>query len=231
MVADVQAFWLTNLKRADRFNEWVFSQIQPHLGRNVLEVGCGNGNFTAFLAQHCDRVTGVDLSSQYVAEARSRLANSSHVKLLVADATRLNLNNAFDTIVLLDVLEHIEDDIKTLNQLYDCLEPGGKLLLKVPAHQFLYSPMDKVIGHYRRYNHKTLLKTLRATHFSEPEIWYFNRIGIMGWWLNGKVLKRSLPPSSQVSLFNEIVPLAKFVENLFSFPFGLSLFAIIQKTE
>lgn len=229
MEANAQTFWLENLKLANLYNAWIFSQIFPYLGSEVLEVGCGNGNFTSLLAHNCPRVMAIDLNEEYVRVAKNRLQEQSGVEVLVADATQIQWKSSFDMVVMLDVLEHIEDDVKMLHQLRDCLKPGGKLVVKVPALEWLYSPMDKAIGHYRRYNKTTLSQTFRKANFSNPLIWYFNFVGIIGWWINGKILGCTTPPAEQVGFFNNIVPLLSAVEARIKPPIGLSLFVVATK--
>lgn len=229
MEANAQTFWLENLKTASNYNSWIFSQIQPWLGNDVLEVGCGNGNFSEFLAHHCQRLVAVDLDETYVNLTQQRLRSYDHVEVLQADATKLQGQEHFDTIIMLDVLEHIEDDVATLKQLSHCLKPGGKFVVKVPALSSLYTPMDEVIGHYRRYQKDTLQATFERAGFTKPHLWYFNVGGIPGWWLNGKVLKRTTPASNQIGLFDKVVPLLKTVESIVKPPVGLSLFAIASK--
>ena len=229
MTDNAQTFWLENLKQADRYNNWIFEQIEPHLGKDVLEVGCGNGNFTVYLAQKCDRVTGIDIDPEYVSIAKNRLAGRSNVEIIQKDINKLKTKSSFDTIVMLDVLEHIEHDVLILQKLNALLKPSGKLIIKVPALNSIYGEMDRVIGHHRRYNQKTLTATFKRANMSQPIVWYFNIAGIPGWWLNSKVLKRTTPPSKQVSLFNNIVPVLNAIENSVKPPVGLSLFAVANK--
>lgn len=228
MGANAQTFWLEHLKLASSYNRWIFGQIRPHLGAEVLEVGCGNGNFSVLLAKHCDRLTALDLSRAYVEMTQARLKGCSHVEVLQADATALGQTRRFNSIVMLDVLEHIEDDIATLHKLSQRLKPGGRLIIKVPALPSLYSPMDAAIGHYRRYHKLSLRRAFGQAGIPLSKIWYFNLAGIPGWWLNGKVLKRSTPPAGQVGLFDKVVPALEAFENAVPVPVGLSLFAIGQ---
>jgi ubiquinone/menaquinone biosynthesis C-methylase UbiE len=223
---NAQTFWLENLKLADRYNNWIFEQIKPHLGNAVLEVGCGNGNFTVFLAQQCQQVTGIDLNQEYTDLAKKRLGKQSKVTIIQGDVTKFQTENMFDTIVMLDVLEHIENDVAILQQLNKLLTPGGKLIIKVPALNYIYGEMDRAIGHYRRYNKKTLIDLYKKANLARPLIWYFNLIGIPGWWLNSKILKRTNPPTQQVSLFNKVVPVLSLIESAISLPVGLSLLSI-----
>jgi 2-polyprenyl-3-methyl-5-hydroxy-6-metoxy-1,4-benzoquinol methylase len=225
---NAQTFWLENLKQADKYNNWIVKQIKPYLGNNVLEVGCGNGNFTVFLAQQCDRVTGIDINKEYVEVAKKRLVRQVGVTILQKDVSKLQSKNSFDTIIMLDVLEHIEDDVAILQKLNTLLQDRGKLIIKVPALNFIYGEMDRAIGHYRRYNKNTLVDTFQKANLAQPKVWYFNIAGIPGWWLNS-ILKRTTPPSQQVDLFNKVVPILSTVENIVKPPIGLSLFAVVSK--
>ena len=116
-----------------------------------------------------------------------------------------------------------------LARLRDSLKPGGKIIIKVPALNCLYSPMDRSIGHYRRYNKQTLSNTLSQANFLQPSLWYFNLAGILGWWLNGQILGRTTPASAQVDLFNRLVPVLSTIEAKIKPPLGLSLFAVATK--
>jgi hypothetical protein len=129
---------------------------------------------------------------------------------------------------MLDVLEHIEDDVAILQKLNTLLQDRGKLIIKVPALNFIYGEMDRAIGHYRRYNKNTLVDTFQKANLAQPKVWYFNIAGIPGWWLNS-ILKRTTPPSQQVDLFNKVVPILSTVENIVKPPIGLSLFAVVSK--
>lgn len=226
-----QAFWLDHLQSAGHYNCWIVSQVLPHLGQDVLEVGCGTGNLTELLAQTGANLTGVDVNARFVEQAKTRLQFYPHVNLMVADATQLVWTRSFDTIILLDVLEHIEQDQQLLRHLKQGLKPGGRLIVKVPALNCLYGPLDRAIGHYRRYNKCSLTATLQQAEFPNPTVWYFNAAGIPGWWFNGKVLQRTTPPAEQIGWFDRLVPLLQKLESWGSLPIGLSLFAVVINPE
>jgi len=248
MTQQAQSFWLEHLQFANHYNRWIVAQILPYLGDEILEVGCGNGNFTELLAQTGVYLTAIDVNETYVNAAVNRLQERANVEILVADATQINwaqfpsmrsqnqLEKSFDTIVLLDVLEHVEEDAKLLQHLSQGLRSGGRLILKVPALNWLYSPMDQAIGHYRRYTRKTLSETLKqascsgSADFSELIVWYFNAAGIPGWWLNGRLLQRTTPPSEQIGWFDRVVPILEAIESRIPTPIGLSLFAVAKKS-
>ena len=236
MTNDAQTFWLENLQQADRYNNWIFEQIKPYLGNSVLEVGCGNGNFTVFLAKECSSVMGIDLDSEYVELARTRLqqktlAQKTEINIIQGDVLELDTDQRFDAIALLDVLEHIEDDVAILQKLNRLLKPGGNLIVKVPALNSLYGEMDRAIGHYRRYSNRTIAETFAKANLSVPKTWYFNLAGIPGWWLNSVLLQKTNPPAGQVGLFNRVVPILEKLEKWVTPPVGLSLFAIAQSKE
>lgn len=226
METDAQDFWLERLGAANRFNAWVFSRFRPHLGQNVLEVGCGTGNFTTLIAAEGHAVTGCDLHAPYVEIARGRLAAYPNARVLCADATSADFDGGYDTVVLLDVLEHIEDDIGFLKRLRATLRPGGRIILKVPAYSWLFCGMDTAIGHYRRYDRASLRAALHAGGFKLVDQRYFNALAVLGWFLNGKLLKRTTPPAEQVALFERLVPALKFLDYVFPIPFGISLIAV-----
>ena len=225
--------WLDHLQSATRYNQWIFSRISPHIKGRTLEVGCGNGNFTALIAQRCPQLVAVDLNADYVAQTKARLGHCKHVDVMTADATAMDHSETFDTVILLDVLEHIEDDVDLLRRLRRQLAPGGTLVLKVPAIATLYNSLDAAVGHHRRYSPETLQQAIlsakddqNSTAFTQPTIEYFNAAGILGWWLNGSMLKHTSPPGQQVGWFDRCVPLFQKTEKWLQPPIGLSLFAV-----
>ena len=227
-----QDVWFDQLQSATHYNRWIFSQLQPHVRGRTLEVGCGSGNFTALIAQNCSELLAVDLDEEYARQTRSRLNESqqdySHVTVITADATTMNCAQSFDTIIMLDVLEHIKDDVAVLNKLSQLLAPGGRLLVKVPALESLYNSLDEAVGHHRRYTPDTLRTVLTKAAYAEPMLSYFNLVGILGWWLNG-VNGKVTAPSDQVGWFDRCVPLFQTMESRWGCPVGLSLFAIATR--
>jgi SAM-dependent methyltransferase len=226
MDSAAQDFWLEHLGLASRFNDWVFSCLEPHLGDKVLEVGCGSGNFTVLVAASGRDVTGYDIHAPYVEIARSRLLAYPRARVSCADATQMQVGDQYDTIMLLDVLEHIENDQAFLSHLRGALRPGGRLILKVPAYRWLFCKMDEAVGHYRRYDRTTLSAVLKAAGFDLVEHRPFNAPAIAGWFLNGKILGRTTPPAEQVAAFDRLVPAFRFVEQTGLLPFGVSLISV-----
>ncbi len=130
----------------------------------------------------------------------------------------------------LNVLEHIEDDVATLCMFREMLQPGGSLLLLVPAHQALYGRMDELAGHYRRYSRPHLERRFCEAGLAPQELRYFNPLGGVGWWLNAKLAKpRTLSDDAvnrQIRFFDRYVqPLSRVVDPLTAPFFGQSLWA------
>jgi SAM-dependent methyltransferase len=214
-----------------RYDEWIFDEISPYIGQRVLEVGCGLGN----LIQHLiDRtlIVGIDPDHKSIAHLRQTYAGQKHVQfhsLDVCDSQVLKLSNLnFDTVVSLNVFEHIDNDSLALRHLRNLLDPDGYLVLIVPAHSWLYGTMDRSIGHYRRYDRKMMRQRLNQAGFEPLDQKYLNVPGILGWFLYGRILRRQVPPKEQLRLFNRLVPLFRKVEQHIPMPFGLSLLTVAQ---
>jgi SAM-dependent methyltransferase len=171
-------------------------------------------------------VVALDLNPNYVEIAQRRTAHLDSVVIRCADATEISWEPRFDAVMLLDVLEHIENDVGLLLRLRKALKPEGVLVLKVPAGQWLYGSMDRAIGHYRRYSRQTLSHICVAAGFNEPAQRLFNALGVPGWWVNGRLFKRTTPPGAQVALFERLVPAARIVDQLMPLPIALSLIAV-----
>jgi SAM-dependent methyltransferase len=226
MVLNEQTVWLDNLAEADRYNEWIIQQIAPYLQGNVLEFGCGTGNFTSTIARYAERVIAVDIVPQYVDAVRCRCSQDPKVEVHCLDILQQDWPSEFDCIVMLDVLEHIEHDVDVLHQLAGMLKPKGSLLIKVPAMGWLYNSLDQAIGHYRRYGKHTLQTVVETAGLRADKLWYFNALGIAGWWLNGSLLKKTVAGGEQVGIFNKLVPALAVIESFVDLPLGLSVYCV-----
>lgn len=223
-----QALWLERLDEAANFTRWVGEEIRPFLRGRVLEVGCGSGTYTDLLARSCEAVVGIDLDPAFAAAARRRFAEHPRVQIMEGDARRLPDLGRFDTIVMLDVLEHIEDDVGALAELGRKLAEGGRLVLKVPAHPALYGALDAAIGHHRRYGRRSLTAAAERAGLALVHCKFFNLAAAPGWWLNGRVLKRSDPPEGQLRLYDRLVPAFRLLDRFTGPPFGASLIAVAE---
>jgi glycosyltransferase involved in cell wall biosynthesis len=226
--ADLGYQTLLRMARAERYNRWLAGRLSPYLGRRVLEIGAGIGSFTRHLLGR-DLVLATDVNPRY----RRILANTfeRHTGVQVRPLDLADFDPAtlvadrLDTVVCLNVLEHVADDRRALRRLHDVLAPGGRLLLLVPAHRRLHGSIDRAIGHVRRYERVDLEARLREAGFEVEAAAFLNRVGAVGWYLNSVLLRRRRVPGVQVRLQDLLVPLMR-AEGALPLPFGLSLLAV-----
>ena len=223
---------LQSMRRARGLNRWVLAQFKPYLGQRVLEAGCGIGNFTELLLDR-DRLVCVDNDPLYVEMLNWRLGHLENVSIaqfdLADSAAYARLApERIDTIVCLNVLEHIASDETVLRAYYDLLEPGGHAIVLVPADPALYSATDEAIGHHRRYTETELHTKMQAAGFELVKLEQFNRLGTIGWRVNKWLGRRDVRPR-QMRAFEWLLPVAKGMEAL-KIGSGLSLIAVGRKS-
>lgn len=228
---DDQYLTLKRLRKASRYNNWVYSRIAPYIGNRVMEVGAGTGNFSRYFL-NADDVYLIETDPTYTRLLRNAFAKYGHVRIF-----RHDLENGLpeevkpgsvDTIICLNVLEHIEKDQEMLGHFLGCLMDGGSLILLVPAGQGLFGSLDSSFKHFRRYERAGLAEKLERAGFCLTQLFYFNVLGWAGWYVNSKILRRTSLPGLQLRLFDWLVPLLK-LEQRFHLPFGVSLIAVARK--
>ncbi len=231
-VEKTNTFTLLLLEEAQAYQAWLFKQIRPFLQGDILEVGCGIGNLTGFFLSY-GRVCATDVQEKYLEVIREKYG--SHPQLIgtlvwdIRTSPFQHFQRSFDTLVCSNVLEHIEDDLTVLHHFYQILSARGRLVLLVPALKWLYNPLDQNLGHVRRYARKELATKMRQSGFRLLQLTYFNPFGMLGWFVNGSLLRRRLLPEQQVRVFNRFVPLFRFLEQFLPRWTGQSLIAIGEK--
>jgi len=224
---------LMRMAKLEPYNRWLVSRFDHAVGRRVLEIGAGFGNITKHLRGR-ELVVASDLDPVAIEHLKGTFRDDRGVRVasyrFPLDAAALAEIRAarIDTIVCLNVLEHIEDDRATLADMYSLLEPGGRLVLLVPAFQRLYSSLDVHLRHFRRYEKDDLAQKVQEAGFELDDLRFANRPGIFGWWLNGKVLRRRVLPRGQLLAFKFLMPLLKREEKRPPSA-GLSLIALATK--
>ncbi len=223
----VGAATLERLAAAPNYNRWMFDRLRPWIGQHVLEVGSGIGNLSAFL-QDRERVVLTDTEPWYLERLRERFgdhANMEIQRLYLPVLDGALASERFDTIICLNVLEHVEDDLTSLAVIRQLLGPGGRVVLLVPALRALYGTLDRALGHCRRYAKGELIAKVRTAGLRPRHVEYFNLAGIPGWWIAGRVLRRSLIPTASLRWYDALVPLFR-LERLLPWRVGQSLIAI-----
>lgn len=215
------------------YNKELYKLIRPYVGRSILDVGCSIGNITKFFLKKSINVVGIDVVPESINIIRKKFSKYKNFKAYHMNAEGNEIlklkNNKFDTIVCINVLEHIKGDVKTLGDFHKILEDNGKLILFVPAIPSLYGSMDRVDHHFRRYTKKDLRKKLAYSKFKVNKIMYINFLGIFGWYINGKILKNEKVDAKIMGFYNKIVPLLFNIEKNIPLPIGLSIFCVCEK--
>ena len=226
---------LETMQEARRYSAHVFDLFRRHIGKRVLEVGSGIGTMSRPLAAVADLVVGLEPNTNCVSRLEDAMRGQSKFILRAChleDCDRTELaNHRFDTVVCVNVLEHIEDDAGALRTFKDVLVPNGRVLIFVPAVQAAYGPLDAELGHHRRYSKPTLAKAFADAGLELLSLRYTNPIGLLGWMYNAHISKSTAHSLAQVRLFETLVaPWALPLERAIAPPIGLSLVAVGQRT-
>jgi SAM-dependent methyltransferase len=224
------------ISRSHRFIEWMYGEIKPVLHGDVLEVGSGIGTFSEKIIRDLpsSNVTLTDASLTYVRALEERFSNDNNIFTY-----KLDLNckrdyegigyEKFDSILAINVLEHIKNDEFALEELHKMLKREGLLVVLVPCHKFLYNVIDTSIGHFRRYTKRDLESKARKAQFTIDRMFYFNMLGIVGWYINGNLGGNPKINSGAYKIFDKIVPLIRYSEKIIGKKMGLSLICYLKK--
>jgi glycosyltransferase involved in cell wall biosynthesis len=220
---------LESLAGAPAISRWMLEPFGPYLGSRVLEAGCGAGNITQHLIDR-ERLVVVDIDPNHVNSVRSRFEHLENVDVRVGDLTEPktyeSLPDEMDSVVCMNVLEHLETPDLAVEGFAGLLREGGHVLILVPAHDWLFSHADEALGHYRRYSRAGLVDLLEGAGLEVVSVREFNRLGILGWMVN-KTLKRTNIGRLQAKIFGLLLPLARLMDRISILP-GLSWIAIAR---
>lgn len=223
---------------AKGFNHWTYETIKPHLKGNVLEIGSGIGNISDFLIEDGFPITLSDYSPDYCSYLQKKYGAVANVKSIVSidllnaefEKSYKEFEEQFDTVFLLNVLEHIADPQQAIINCKHLIKKNGNLIILVPAYQWLYSNFDRQLNHYKRYSSKALQTLLLANDLKIRKVQYFNALGIPGWLLYSKLLGRQKIENTEMKIFDSIVSIGKAVDRLLKNRVGLSVIAVAQKS-
>jgi SAM-dependent methyltransferase len=219
---------------AGQFNGWMFERIEGYCRGAILEIGSGIGNMSAYLVEHFADVTLSDMQPEYCRrlrrtfEDRPSLKNIFSVDLAAADFGRAypQLLGQFDTVVALNVVEHIDDHVLAVKNAHSLLRPGGSLVILVPAYPWLYNGLDKELGHFRRYTKKRLREVLSGEGLRVGAMEFFNAAAIGGWWMAGSVLRMDKIKKGPLKLYNSLVWMMRVVDEVVGKRIGLSIIVV-----
>lgn len=221
------------MSRARRYFAWQSRLAARELGRRVVEVGCGLGNFTETLLDR-ELVVALDAEPACIERLRLRYPGRANLHAIACEAPgpgflELRRFNP-DSCVCLNVLEHIADDLGALRAMAAILPSGGRVVLLVPAFPSLYGPIDRDLGHYRRYRRASLRQVAEASGLRVKKLRYLNSAGFFAWWANSHIFRRREQSARQIAFFDDlVVPVMSRVEDAVPPPFGQSLFAVLER--
>jgi ubiquinone/menaquinone biosynthesis C-methylase UbiE len=224
---------LAFFEKAVNWKSYFSYYIKPYIGKNVLEVGSGIGATTSLLndgtANEWTLLEPDEAMLNILKEKLNTHLQFSNCTLLNKTTGELDANRKFDAIIYIDVLEHIEDDRKEIETATNLLEKNGHLIILSPAYNFLFSPFDKAIGHYRRYTASSL-KSVMPAELDLIKMNYLDSVGFFASFANKLFLKQSYPSEKQIRMWdNYMIPISRWTDKIFFHSFGKSILGIWRK--
>ena len=223
---------LDSFAHTPKFNRWMADTIRPHVGKRVLEIGAGMGNLTRQLIPGRHVYVATDIDDEHMARLRVRLHHRLTLQVCRCDAANpadfAPFAGQMDTVICLNVLEHIEDHHRALRNIHSVLMPGGRAIILVPQDQAIYGAMDEALGHVLRYSKEQLRSRAEEAGFIVERILDFNRASRPGWYVSGKVLKRRELSRLSLRLFEKTVWLWRRIDTRLPWP-ATSIIAICVK--
>ena len=220
---------------AANYHRWILAEYRPFLGKHIVEVGAGTGLFSGLLlGEKPTTLSLVEPSEMYAKLVNNISSESVAIKFynnVFSDVCNdIVADQRPDTIIYINVLEHIEDDRKELRHIFESLAPGGHALIFVPALPILYGAFDKAVGHFRRYVKKELIEKSLEARFTIRVKKFFDFAGIFPWFVKYRIFGSADLESSVVKLYDTYaVPLVKLSEKLISPPLGKNLLFVLEK--
>jgi len=211
-----------------RYRAFQLEMMQPHLGSTVLEIGAGLGEFAAQLSG-LQRHVVTDVDPEAVASMARRFSDRPEVEARVVDLARapVDLGARVSTVVAINVLEHVDDDTGALRTLAELVQPGGRIVLWVPAYMQLYGEFDRAVGHVRRYTPTTMTAAIRHAGLTPELVRPVNFLGGIAWWATVRRGGVGAPRPGLVRAYDRfVVPVTRVVETRVTLPFGQSVLAV-----
>jgi SAM-dependent methyltransferase len=225
------------MEGARNYFAWIYEALAPHLRGTVLEVGSGFGVFSDVLARRHGALVATDYDPRAIDGLARRFAGNARVQVARLDVldeesvAAVGRERLVDTVCSLNVLEHLEDDVFALENMRRLLRPGGRVVLFVPALEVLYGSLDRLAGHFRRYDRQVLEERFGAAGLRPVSFQFFNMVGALGWYVNGCVIPQMRldagAVNGQARIYDRfVVRFASALERWVAPPFGQSIIAV-----
>lgn len=220
---------------AVNYHKWLIDEIRSYINSPIVEVGAGSGNFSeelynVFKELPLFKLFAFEPSANMYSLLKNRFQNVDNIKTFNDYFnSEIDLSEDINTILYINVLEHIEMDKEELISSYKKLNTGGRVIVFVPALQFLFSSLDEQLGHYRRYHKKRLVALLEIAGFQVEKVKYFDLVGILPWYIAFTLMGKIIQPGN-VKLYDKVVvPIMSRIEKKFPPPVGKNLLIIGKK--
>ena len=223
----------SSISKAHRYMDWMLSPFKPYLCGDIVEIGIGHGSYYKSITPLGSYI-GIDIDERSISAAKERFPSGNFAKADITHPGFLNhlLPTLADSILSINVLEHVDNDRLAIKNLVDAIKPGGRLMINVPAMMYLYNDLDRLAGHYRRYTINDMRIILSTLPVEIEKLCYFNPVGAMGWWVNRFRRHASLNSdsvNSQIEIFEKyVLPISRFLDPLTRRFFGQSLICIAR---
>jgi glycosyltransferase involved in cell wall biosynthesis len=223
---------LDAVEQAPRFNRWMYDSVRPWIGSRVAELGVGRGNLSRHIKQH-EHVLLTDYRMDYLEPLHEKWRHHPHLEIAKLDMTAredYESLRAFapDTVVFLNVLEHIEADRQVLANLFATVPAGCRLVVLVPYNQKLFSEFDRALGHYRRYQRLELEGKMREAGFEVERQFFFNKAGVIVWYVANTLGRQVSLKPWQLRIYNAFTPLCRVLDRVLPMS-GLSTVVVARK--
>ncbi len=229
--ADSVSHSLAILATVYHYNHWIYLSCRDFLGPTVAEIGSGVGNTTQFLL-NSEEVACLEPYAPYRDYLTKRFAKHLNVSVhpfAIEDCPNSEVpEGKFDSVLCINVLEHIADDIGAIRRMKRMLRPGGNAIILVPAMPCIYGAMDKAMGHHRRYTISSLRRAFSDAGMHPYHARYMNMVGALGWWWRGRLLKKAHIPESATLMFDKLVPMISTLERIIPPFFGQSVIVVAK---
>lgn len=226
-------FHLETLAGLDNYQDWIVANFIPYLGGKAVEYGAGIGSISARLLPHVSSLDLVEPMEPLVTKLVSTFQGHHGVQVRHAtleDSARRTADAHYDSAVLVNVLEHIEDDHGALVELHRVLGEGGTACLFVPAMSFLYSAYDRLVGHHRRYELTKLKRLVRDAGFEIVRARYFDVLGVVPWLIAMRMAGQVNISPGLPRLYDSIaVPIGRAIERVVPPPIGKNIVLVGRK--
>lgn len=230
---------LESMDFAVNYHRWILDEFRPFLGKRIVEVGAGSGAFSEMLVgTGPEWLAAIEPSSNMYPLLAERLKKVTAINqgrtfqgTLTDTVEAIRQSGSPDSVIYVNVLEHIEDDALELRMIHSLLQPGGHVLIFVPAHAWLMGSMDRQLGHYRRYSVAELTSKCKAAGFTVRLSGYFDILGVAPWWIMYRLLRARTMSAGAVRFYDRyLVALSRFLQSVIPPPVGKNVILVAQKS-